>query len=140
MQDSGKPEDAGTAEPEGARTEETRESISRRRGRKRPGKPGSSTPKAKPEDEAREETQSIVGRSNREERSARETESSSTGGTEEREVRGNSNIRCRYSRKMQGPGQPGTCVERRNWKSEAVRKLAADATEALKDTKVGATR
>jgi len=104
MQDSGKPEDAGTAEPEGARIEETRESISRRRGSKRPGKPGSSTPEAKPEDEAREETQSVVGRSNREERSARETESSSTGGTEEREVRGNSNIRCRYSRKMQGLG------------------------------------
>jgi len=83
MQDSGKPEDAGTAEPEGARIKETRESISRRRGSKRPGKLGSSTPKAKPEDEAREETQSVVGRSNREERSARETESSSTGGTEE---------------------------------------------------------
>ena len=61
-------------------------------------------PEAKPEDEAREETQSVVGRSNREERSARETESSSTGSTEEREVRGNSNIRCRYSRKIQGPG------------------------------------
>jgi hypothetical protein len=33
MQDSGKPEDAGTARPEDAGTEATRESISRRRGR-----------------------------------------------------------------------------------------------------------
>jgi hypothetical protein len=41
MQDSGKPEDAGTAEPEGARTEETQESISRRQGSKSPGKLGS---------------------------------------------------------------------------------------------------
>jgi len=83
---------------------ETRESISRRQGSAKPGKPGSSTPEAKPEDEERGETQSVVGRSIREERGARETESSSTGGTEEREIRGNSKIRCRHSRKMQGLG------------------------------------
>lgn len=52
------------------------------------------------------------------ERSSRETESSSTGGTEERETRGNSKIRCRQSRKMQEPGQLGECIGRRNWKSE----------------------
>jgi len=97
-------------------------------------------PKAKPEDEARRETCSDIGRRSREERSSRETESSSTGGAEEREIRGNSKIRCRYSRKMQEPGQPGTCIGRRSWKSEAARKLAADATDALKDTRVGATR
>lgn len=45
MQDSGKPEDARTAEPEGAKAEETRRSISRRQGREKPGKPGSSNPR-----------------------------------------------------------------------------------------------
>jgi hypothetical protein len=37
-------------------------------------------------------------------------------------------------------GIPGTCIERRSWKSEAARQLAADATEVPKDTRVGATR
>ena len=41
---------------------------------------------------------------------------------------------------MQAPGKLGTCIGRRNWKSEAAGKPEADATEALKDTKVGATR
>lgn len=97
-------------------------------------------PEAKPEGEAQGETQSDIGRRSREERSSRETKSSSTGGTEEREIRGNSKIRCRQSRKMQEPGQPGTCIGRRNWKSEAAGQPEADAPEALKDTRVGATR
>jgi len=41
---------------------------------------------------------------------------------------------------MQEPGQPGTYIGRRSWKSEVAGKPAADATEALKDTRIGATR
>lgn len=140
MQDSGKPEDAGTAEPEDARTEETRGSISRRRGREKPGQPGRSNPRPSRKVKFEGKPMSYIGRRSREERSSRETESSSTGGTEEREIRGNSKIRCRQSRKMQEPGQPGTCIGRRNWKSEAAGQPEADAPGALKDTKVGATR
>jgi len=97
-------------------------------------------PEAKPEDDVRRETCSDIGRRSQEERSSRETESSSTGGAEEREIRGNSKIRCRYSRKMQEPGQLGTCIGRRSWKSEAAGKPGADATEALKDARFGVTR
>ena len=140
MQDSGKPEDAGTAEPEDARTEATRGSISRRRGREKPGQPGRSNPRPSRKVKLKGQPASDIGRRSREERSSRETESSSTGGTEELEIRGNSKICCRQSRKMQEPGQPGTCIGRRNWKSEAAGKPEADAPEALKDTRVGATR
>jgi hypothetical protein len=97
-------------------------------------------PEAKPEGEAGGETHSDTRRSSREERSSRETENSSTGGAEEREIRGNSKIRCRQSRKMQEPGQPGECIGRRNWKSEVAGKPGTDAPEALKDARVGATR
>jgi hypothetical protein len=45
MQDSGKPEDAGTAKPEGAGTEATRETISRRQGNVTEGKPEGSNPR-----------------------------------------------------------------------------------------------
>jgi hypothetical protein len=45
MQDSGKPEDAGTAKPEGAGTEATRETISRRRGSEETGRPGDLNPR-----------------------------------------------------------------------------------------------
>jgi hypothetical protein len=41
---------------------------------------------------------------------------------------------------MQGSVQTGTYIDRRSWKSEAARKLVADATEALKDTRIGETR
>jgi len=45
MQDSGQPEDAGTAKPEDAGTEATRETISRRQGREDSGQPGESNPR-----------------------------------------------------------------------------------------------
>jgi len=41
---------------------------------------------------------------------------------------------------MQEPGQPGDYISKRNWKSEAVGRPGAHATEALKDAKFGATR
>jgi len=45
MQDSGQPEDAGTAKPEDAGTEATRETISRRQGIEDSGQPGNSNPR-----------------------------------------------------------------------------------------------
>jgi len=45
MQDSGKPEDAGTAKPEGAGTEVTRETINRRQGNETEGQPEGSNPR-----------------------------------------------------------------------------------------------
>jgi len=51
MQDSGKPEDARAAKPEGAETEATRGTISRRRGQREFGATRKLKPKAKPEGE-----------------------------------------------------------------------------------------
>jgi len=45
MRDSGRPEDAGTAKPEDAGTEATRETISRRQGKKDSGQPESLNPR-----------------------------------------------------------------------------------------------
>ncbi len=139
MQDSGQPEDAGTAEPEGARTEETRQSISRRQGSERPGEPGRSNlrPSRRMKQVGKPTATSggAAGRAefegNRELKHRRHRK---------REIRGNSKIRCRQSRKMQEPGQPGNYIGRRNWKREAAGQPNADATEALKDTRIGATR
>jgi len=140
MQDSGQPEDAGTAEPEGARTEETRESIIRRQGNEKSGKPGSSDPrpsrKTKRVRRLKASSGGATGRSG-----ARGKPRAQAPGAPKNERFGVTRIsvagragRCRDR------GIPGTCIERRSWKSEAARKLAADATEALKDAKIGATR
>jgi hypothetical protein len=118
MQDSGQPEDAGTAKPEGAGTEATRGTISRRRRRENLGQPEDSNPRQSrkvkargnppPHQEAHLET-----------RSRGATRSNSARSAEGREKRGNSRLRCRHSRKMQKPGQPGESIGRRNWKGVA---------------------
>jgi hypothetical protein len=69
-------------------------------------------PKAKPEDEARGATRSIIGRRSRIRGVSRETWGSGNGGAEGREIRGNSKIRRRHSRKVSEPGQPGELIGR----------------------------
>jgi len=140
MQDSGKPEDAGTAEPEGARTGETRESISRRRGREKPGQPGRSNlrPSRKTKRVRRLKASSggAAGRSGAQGKpraQAPVAPKNERFGVTRISVAGRAG-RCRKR------GIPGTCIERRNWKSEAVGKPAADATEVPKDMRVGETR
>src|ERR1017187_7441163 len=118
MQDSGQPGDARTAKPEGAGTEATRRTISRRRGNELSGKLENSNPR---------QSRKVKGRGNSqphweaqlEERCRGETRSSSARCVEGREIRGNSKIRRRCSRKMQEPGRPGECIGRHNRKSKA---------------------
>jgi hypothetical protein len=107
MQDSGQPEDAGTARPEGAETEATRGTISRRRGRREFGATRRLGPKAKPEGEGMRGNPQLHREAHPEVRSSGATRGSSAGSTEGRDIRGNSEIRRRQSRKMQKPGQPG---------------------------------
>jgi len=118
MQDSGKPEDAGTAKPEGAETEATRGTISRRRRRENSGQPGDSNPRQSRKVQARgnppphQEAQL-------EERGRGATRGVSASSAKGREKRGNSRLRRRHSRKMLKPGQPGEGIGRHNWKSVA---------------------
>lgn len=140
MQDSGKPEDAGTAEPEGARTGETQESISRRQGSEMPGKLGSSNPrpsrKTKRVRKLKASSGGATGRSG-----ARGKPRAQAPGAPKNERFGVTRISVAgIAGRYRDRGIPGTCVGRRSWKSEAARQLAADATEALKDARVGATR
>jgi hypothetical protein len=118
MQDSGQPEDAGTAKPEGAGAEATRGTISRRRRRENSGQPGDSNPR---------QSRKVKARGNPPPHQEAHLEARSRGATrgirarsaEGREKRGNSRLRRRQSRKMLKPGQPGGRVSRRKWKSVA---------------------
>jgi hypothetical protein len=118
MQDSGQPEDAGTAQPEGAGTEATRGTISRRRRRENSGQPGDLSPRQSRKVQARGNPPPHQ-EARLEERSRGATQSISASSAEGREKRGNSRLRRRHSRKMQKPGQPGGRIGRHNWKSVA---------------------
>jgi len=69
-------------------------------------------------------------------RATKETSSSSAGGAEGCEIRGNSKIHCRQGRKMQKPGQPGGRIRRRDQRT----KSGATRTSTMgspKDTRRG---
>jgi len=139
MQDSGKPEDAGTAEPEGAGTEATRETISRRRGRECSGRPGHLNPRQSRKVQDAGKLATTPGGAAGEQCRG-ETQGMSTRGAEGREIRGNSKIRRRRSRKMQKPGQPGDSSAGTVGGAKLRRKLQAPAPDVLKDARIEATR
>lgn len=114
--------------------------ISRSQGREKPGRPGDSNPKAKPEDEARGATRSLIRRRSRNRRSSRETGNTGNGGAEGRAIRGNSKVRRRHSRKVQEPGDRRMHRQASLGRAQSRGILAADAPATLKDTRFGATR
>lgn len=140
MQDSGKPEDAGAAKPEGAGTEATRETISRRQGNETEGQPEGSNP-----------------RQSRKVWNAGQPANPPGGATGSAEPRGNPRQQRQRRRRIRTAGQ---LVDRSPakpedaeagatwWKASAGAtgeagprgKLPASAPEALKDTRFGATR
>jgi hypothetical protein len=139
MQDSGKPEDAGTAKPEGAGTEATRGTISRRQGSGNSGQPGNSNPRqSRKVQSAGQPDTTLGGAAGKRSRGA--TRSSSAGSTEGREIRGDSKIRRRQSRKMQSLGKPRGHIRRRNWNSEDAGQPGDLMPVALKDARFEATR
>jgi len=88
MQDSGRPEDAGTAKPEGAGTEATRRTISRRQGSGHSGQPENSIPGQSRKVQSAGQPDTTPGGAAGE-RSRGATQGSSTGSVEGREVQGN---------------------------------------------------
>lgn len=194
MQDSGQPEDAGTAKPEGAGTEATRGTISRRRGTREFGATRKLQPKAKPEGERGGATRNHTERrswramprgnpkhqhrgaegrdsgqleepspaqpedagtgatrgwhqqAQSEGRATEETPSSSAGGAEGCEIRGNPKIHCRQGRKMQKPGQPGGRIGRRDQRTRcgatraSTKEAPKDARRGNSDSVAGRTR
>jgi hypothetical protein len=139
MQDSGKPEDAGTAKPEGAETEATRGTISRRQGRENSGQPENSNPRQSRKVRRTGKPANPPGGAAGE-RSRGATQSSSAGSAEGREIRGDSKIRRRQSRKMQSLGKLSGHIGRRNWNSEDSGQPGDLMPEALKDARFEATR
>jgi len=167
MQDSGQPEDAGTAKLEDAGTEATRETIIQRQGSENSGQLGNSNPRqsrkvrragqpanppggatvramprgnpkhqrqrhrrtrdagqpedpspAQPEDAEAGVTRGMHRQAQSEEQSCGATQSLSAGCAEGCEIRGDPKIHRRQGRKMQKPGQPGGCIDRRRRRSD----------------------
>jgi len=125
MQDSGQPEDARAAKPEGAETEATRGTTSRRQGNREFGVTRRLKPKAKPEGERGGATRYLTERRNWKSDAEGQPEAAAPEASKDA-IRGNSKNRRRQSRKMQDPGQPGKCISRHNRKGKA-----AEATPGL---------
>jgi len=84
-------------------------------------------PKAKPEGAGREVTRNHTGRRDRWKDTEGKPKVPNTRSAEGREIRGDSNIRRRHSRKMQKPGRPGDSS------AGATRRASHGATRGLRD-------
>jgi hypothetical protein len=139
MQDSGKPEDAGTAKPEDAGTEATRETISRRQGKEDLGKPETLNPRQSRKVRYAGKLAATPGGATGL-RCPGETQSASNQGCRRTRDSG----RLEYPSPVQpedaGTGETREIIDRRNQKSKATGQLGAYALDVLKDARFGVTR
>jgi len=91
---------------------------------------------AQPEDAGTGATRGWHQQAQSEGRAKKATSSSSAGGAEGCEIRGNSKIHCRQGRKIQKPGQPGGRIGRRDQRTRSGA-TRTSTKEAPKDTRRG---